>query len=316
MNKIERVDTVFRGGKPDKIPALFWFHYNKDFDAREMAEAHLKTYRETDVDIYKIQQEYIQALNTVVQKPEDWNKVKFPGRSSSVYQKLLDVVKRIVDAAGHEAMVFQTMYGPLKTAVQSCGYDLMMAHAKEAPDLLFAAVMNIAEAQTEWAAGFVEAGAAGIFYCAQNSEPDRFTREEFNKLVTTGDLPVLKAIEDKGGRILLHICGEWDYQFRSTPEWYTAYPATIYTWSIKDTGISLKKGREIFAGKPIMGGINNKGNIVKGSKESIVDEVNTVIASAGTTEGFMLTADCSLQGEGISHEKIRVAVDASHAYPV
>lgn len=44
----------------------------------------------------------------------------------------------ILDATGHDALVFQTMFGPLKTAVQNYGYDLVMAHCKEAPDAVAA----------------------------------------------------------------------------------------------------------------------------------------------------------------------------------
>ena len=63
-----------------------------------------------------------------------------------------------------QALVFQTLFGPLKTAVQNYGYDLVMAHCKEAPDAVARAVMRIAEAQTEWAMGFIDAGADGLFY--------------------------------------------------------------------------------------------------------------------------------------------------------
>ena len=167
MNKIERVETVLRGGKPDMIPAGFWYHYSNKLDSAQMADEHLKTYRETGADIYKVMQDYIQRIDTPVQKPEDWCKVKFPGRSSPVYKKLLEVLKRILDATGADALSFQTMFGPLKIIEFSYGSELLMAHAKDAPELLAAAVRGIAEAQAEWAAGFVEAGATGLFYSAQ-----------------------------------------------------------------------------------------------------------------------------------------------------
>lgn len=317
MNKIERAEAVFRGEKPDRIPAGFWFHYNHEWDTDRMAVEHLKTWRETGVDIYKVMQDYSHKLETPVKTPGDWKNIKYPGRSSPVYQKLLDVLKRILDATGHDALTFQTMFGPLKTAVQSYGYDLVMAHAKEAPEQLAAAVDGIADAQTEWALGFMEAGADGLFYAAQFSEPGRFTRDEFDRLVKDGDLKLLKAAESKGGRNILHICGEPDYQFHTTPAWYTSYPCAIVNWAVKDTGLSLKDGGALFKGKPVLGGMNNKGNILNGSDEAIRAEVEEVIrglAAEGLPPGFMLGADCTIQGQGISHSKIRVAVDAAHGY--
>lgn len=314
MNKIKRVETVLKGGRPDKIPACFSYHYKSDFDTVRMAQEHVNTFRETGVDVYKLMQDYVQIIDVDVKVPSDWDKVKFPGRSSPVYRKLLDVINRILDLTGHDALIFQTMFGPLKTAVQNCGYDCVMAHAKAAPDTLAAAVARIAAAQAEWAAGFIEAGADGLYYSGQFSEPGRFTKAEFDKLVTPGDLMVLNAAERRGGKNILHICGEPDYQYRSTPEWYVSYPFAIVNWSVKDTGLSLKDGRKLFGGKPVLGGMNNRGSILNGSDESIREEIRGVIHSADTLDGYMLGADCTIQGKGISNKRIRVAVEAAHDY--
>ncbi|MCI8333176.1 MAG: hypothetical protein HFH25_01180 [Lachnospiraceae bacterium] len=316
MNKIERVEAVLQGKRPDKIPAGFWYHYDSSLDPAQMAREHVKTFRETGVDVYKLMQDYYQIIDVDVKTPDDWKRVKFPGCSSPVYQNLLEVVKRILDATGHDAMIFQTMFGPLKTAVQNYGYDLVMAHAKEAPGALADAVLRIAEAQEEWAAGFIQAGVDGIFYSGQFSEPGRFTREEFEKLAMAGDLMVLKAAEENGAKNILHICGEPDYAYRSQPEWYVSYPFAIVNWSVKDTGLSLKDGRALFGGKPVLGGMNNRGNILSGSGESIQKEVKEVLASVDTLHGYMLGADCTIQGETISNEKIRIAVEAAHSYPM
>jgi uroporphyrinogen decarboxylase len=257
-------------------------------------------------------QDYGQRIEQTVQVPADWKKVSFPGVSSPTYQKLTDVLKRLLDSVGSETLLFQTIFSPFKTAVNTYGDALVMAHAKEAPELVAPAVARIAEALSEWAAGFIETGASGLFYAAQFSEPGRFTRDQWEKLVAAGDLEILEAAEQKGGRNILHICGEPEYQFRTHPEWYAAYPAAIVNWSVKDTGLSLREGRKLFK-KPILGGMNNKGNILKGSDAEIRAEVQQVIKDAGGFDGFMLGADCTIQGQGISHEKIRAAVDAAHA---
>jgi uroporphyrinogen decarboxylase len=316
VNKVERVEAVFRDEKPDRIPAGFWFHYRREWDADRMAAEHLKTWRETGGDIVKVMQDYSCELDVPVKAPSDWNHVRFPGISSPVFQKLLDVLKRILDAAGGEALVFQTLFGPFKHAVMSYGDALVMAHAREDPGALKAAVGGIAESLSEWAAAFVEAGAAGLYYAAQFSEPGRFSQAEWEKLVKSGDLAVLGAAGERGGRNILHICGEPEYSFKTSPSWFTAYPAALVNWSVKDNGLSLAEGKKLF-GKPILGGMNNKGNILNGSDEAIRAEVEEVIrgmAAEGLPPGFMLGADCTIQGQGISHGKIRAAVDAAHGY--
>lgn len=314
MNKIERVQAVLDGRQPDKIPAGFWYHYDGSYTTVEMAEAHLKTFRETGVDVYKIMQDYVQQIDTVITKPSDWDKLRFPGRESEVYKKLVDVIKRILDKTGHDAMTFQTMFGPLKTIVQTYGYDMVMDYARRAPKELGAAVVRVAEAQREWAAGFVEEGVDGLFFAGQFSEPERFTHEEFCELVMPGDLMLLRAADEAGGKSILHICGEPDYDYHSSPAWYTEYPGAIVNWSVKDTGLSLAAGRELFAGRPILGGMDNRGSILDGEDGQIAADVRRSIESAGSLAGYMLGADCTIQGKNIRNEKIKVAVDTAHAY--
>jgi uroporphyrinogen decarboxylase len=311
MNRIERVNAVFRDEKPDCTPAGFWYHYKREYSVTEMIRVHLATYRETGADIMKVMQDYGQEIETKVKVPGDWDKVKFPGLRSPVYQKLADVLKGILDAIGGETLIFQTIFSPFKTAVDSFSDALVMAHAKEEPARVASAMGGLTEALAEWAAGFVELGASGLFYAAQFSEPGRFSREEWETLVRPGDLALMKAAADKGGRNILHICGEPEYQFRTQPQWFTDYPAAIVNWSVKDTGLSLKDGKALFK-KPVLGGMNNKGNILSGSDEEIRAEVGGLLEGIDPA-GFMLGADCTIQGQGISHQKMKVAVDAAHS---
>lgn len=314
MNKIERLNAVLNGEKPDIVPAGFWYHYDPTNNTYTIAQNHLRTFRETGVDVYKVMQDYIQPIEVNIQSAADWGKVSYPGTSSPVYQRLLDVIKMILDATGHDALVFQTMFGPLKTIVQSYGYDMVMAYSKTAPQQLAAAVRRVAEAQTEWAMGFIEAGVDGLFYSGQFSEPGRFTDEEFDLLVKEGDLTILRAAESKGARNILHICGEPDYNYVSTPARYTEYPCAIANWSVKDTGLTLSEGRKLFGGKPILGGVNNRGVILNGSDDEIRAEVTDILKNVDTLSGYMLGADCTIQGHGISNDKIKVAVDTAHEY--
>jgi uroporphyrinogen decarboxylase len=311
MNRIERVNAVFRDEKPDCIPAGFWYHYKREYSTAEMIRVHLATYRETGADIMKVMQDYGQKIEAEVKVPGDWDRVKFPGTGSPVYQKLADVLKGLLDTIGGETLIFQTIFSPFKTAVDSYGDALVMAHAREAPGRVVSALQGLTEALAEWAAGFVELGASGLFYAAQFSEPGRFSREEWETLVRPGDLGVMKAAADKGGRNILHICGEPEYRFRTQPQWFTDYPAAIVNWSVKDTGLSLKDGKTLFK-KPVLGGMNNKGNILSGSDEEIRTEVEGLLKDVEPA-GFMLGADCTIQGQGISHQKMRVAVDAAHS---
>ncbi len=58
MNKAQRVKAVMNREETDYIPAGFWFLYKPDFTVRDKDGEHLKLYRETDMDVIKIMQDY------------------------------------------------------------------------------------------------------------------------------------------------------------------------------------------------------------------------------------------------------------------
>ena len=165
----------------------------------------------------------------------------------------------------------------------------------------------------QWAKGYLEIGADGIYYSAQYGELGRFTKKEWEELVKPFDLQVLNVSKQIDGKYnILHICGEPEYDFETHIDRFGDYPADLVNWSVKDNGYSLERGRDFFhAG--ILGGMDNKGNVLKGPKEKIEEEVKSNLDRFGTT-GIMIGADCTIQGENIRLDYIKAAVDAAHNY--
>lgn len=312
MNKVERVKAVFRGEKPDKVPAGFWFHYPYEMPAKEMAEEHLKLFRYTDMDVMKIMQDFNYTVNLQIQTPEDWYRLKLDGTNSAVFRKQAEVIKRIVDGIGGEALVFQTVYNPFATTEAATNREMLMDHAKNAPDALAAGVSQLAEVLEEWVNAYLDLGVDGIYFSAQYGEVGRFNEEEWNKLARPYDLKIMQAVANRGKYNFLHICGLPKYQFKADLPRFADYPGEIVNWSVKDTGVTLKEGQKLFK-RPVMGGLNNKGNILSGDDASIIGEVNQTIRSFGSTS-MMIGADCTIQGQGISLDRIRTAVKAAHDY--
>lgn len=308
--------AILAGEKADCVPAGFWYHFPGHWDAKTTAEAHLKCWKETDADIIKVMQDYGEYIEHEILTPDDYKHIKFQGKESRYYQKLVDVLKRIQDGTKGEVYTIQTLFSPLKAITRNIGYPLLMEHIKSCPEQLDIGLKTITEGLCEWAAGFVEEGADGLFYSAQFSEPGRFTKPEWERFCKKWDIQVLNAAESKGGKNMVHICGEPNYEYASMPEWYTDYPYAIINWSVKDTGLTMPAGKKFFK-KPVCGGMHNKASILDGTDEAIALEAGRIIKGmddACGLEGFMLGADCTVQGEGISNKKLRVAVDAAHQY--
>lgn len=316
MNKIERMKAVFANETPDYTPAGFWFHYSPELDARETAQAHIRLYRQLDNDIIKIMDDSFGHMITEgihIEKPEDWRDISLPGRDCFQYRKMEEVIRRIVDETAGEVMVFPTMWSPFKIASFTyCfagGDDAdFMRHCREDADSVLVGIQKLADALTDWAKGYMEAGASGVYYSGQFSEPQRFSRETWEKLVKTFDLQVLNAVKAAKGYNILHICGEAEHGFQSSPEWYVDYPGDLFNWDIHRTGLSLKEGGKLFHA-PILGGLDNHGLLLDGTLEEIASESRKIIDDYGR-KGFMLGADCTVPGD-IDIARLKAAVDAA-----
>lgn len=315
MTKIQRVQAILEGKTPDKVPAGFWFHYPGTLSAKETAEEHLKLYHHADQDIMKIMQDFMYPINGTITTAADWYKIKFESPASAAFRKQAEVIKRILDDMGGEAYAVQTMFGPFKAASFAFGDALLMEHAKLYPDAVAAGVHTIAEMWVEWANAYMDLGVDGIYFSAQFGEPGRFTDAEWEKLVRPSDLLALSAAEERSGKFnILHICGEPEYGFKTELNRFREYPGAMVNWSVKDNGLSLAEGKKLF-GRPILGGLNNRGHILSGDDDAIRAEVKASIDGFGSAN-MMIGADCTIQGEGISLDRIKTAVEAAHSYPV
>lgn len=312
MTKRERIETVMNGEEPDVVPAGFWFHYRPDYTVEQMIEAHMDLFRSTDMDVIKIMPDFPYALTGEIHSWENWSNIAVKGTDCEEFGKMAAVIRGIRKEAGNDVMIFQTMFGPFKAASIQYTDPVLMRYSREYPEEVIKGVNRLAEGLAVWAKGFLDAGADGIYYSAQFSEPGRFSKEEWEKLVKPSDLYVLNAVKEQGGKTILHICGEPEYQFRTNVAYFSDYPGDIVNWSVKDNGISLQEGYELFH-RPVLGGMNNKGNILTGPIRKIEEEADQVISSFGT-KGFMLGADCTIQGKGISKVFIHAAVEAAHNY--
>ncbi len=313
MNKAQRVRATMRRENVDYVPAGFWFHYGPSYTEEEMIEAHMQLFRETDMDVVKIMQDYSYPITGAISCAQDWYQIGIKGTDSEEFAKMARIIKGIREKAGDDVLIFQTMFGPTKAASIAFGDDVLMKYCRQDPEAVKAGLKRLSEGLCQWARGYLDAGADGIYYSAQFGEVGRFTRQEWEELVKPWDLAVLNVadgMEDKYN--ILHLCGEPEYNFAVHVDRYGEYPADLMNWSVKDNGYGLERGQDYFKAG-ILGGMDNKGNILKGPKEAIRKEVTDILDRFGT-RGIMIGADCTIQGEGIRLDFIREAVEAAHKY--
>lgn len=293
MNKIERVKAALHGEPVDVVPASFWFHFPAEQRAgHAMFLAHMAYYRAADPDYLKVMNDNGYALTGVdaIRAPGDWCRLEPAPLSSQPFQDQLAGLRELVDAIGDEALLVTTIFNPYATGNDISG-GKVTEHLKADPEAVSAGLATIADSLADFARACIAAGAAGIYFSAQGGEADRFTPEEFERYIQPHDLAVLRAAEEAGATFnLLHICGSG---LRLSP--YVAYPAHAVNWAPQLGNLSLSKGRALFR-RPIVGGVDQRGSIVDGTREQLAAEVAAAIGEAGRL-GTIIGAGCTVPSE-------------------
>jgi uroporphyrinogen decarboxylase len=272
-----------------------------------MAEAHLAYYRAAQPDFLKVMNDNGYALNSAVAiaYPADWRRLRPASPESTPFRDQLDGLKRIVDAIGDEALIITTIFNPYATGNDISG-GKVTEHLRADPESVSAGLATIGESLAQFAAECIKAGAAGIYFSAQGGERDRFDTETWNTYVKPHDVKVLQGAATAGATFnLLHICGE-----RIRLGGYAGYPAHAVNWAPQLGNLSLAEGRTLFQ-RPIVGGVDQRGPIVDGSRYAIAREVRAAISEGGRV-GFMVGAGCTVPND-IAVENLSSAIAAAHA---
>ena len=250
MNKRERMEALFNQRETDYVPAGFWFHYPASYTVEQHLEGHLKLFYETDQDIIKLMDDnfgHFLTKDVHIEKAEDWRNIQLPGRNCEHYKNMEALIRGAVEKVGQEAMIFPTMWSPFKIASFTYVFggssdEVFMKHCEEDPDSVLAGVKAIADVLEDWVDGFMEAGADGLYYSGQFSEPARFSAEIWEKMVKPFDLQILDRVHTWENKYnIVHICGEAEHNFTASPERYVGYPGDLFNWDVHRDQLSLEQ---------------------------------------------------------------------------
>lgn len=317
MSKINRMENFFHQEKTDCVPVGFWCHFPDEYTVEQHIQAHVDFYRQTDMDIVKIMDDswnYLATADLGIQKASDWKHIRLSGCSCRHYQAMKTIMCGVLEQVGDDVMVFPTLWSPFKMASFACrhGDAEFMAHCRQDPQSVLQGVSAIADMLCEWTHGYLETGVHGIYYSAQFSEPTRFGQAEWEQLVKPSDIAVLSLIKKACKYSIVHICGEEEHGFVSSPERYADYPASAFNWDCHRTGLALMEGKKRL-GAPVVGGVDNHGLFVSGTNEQACKAIDAVLQMIGDKHGVMLGADCTIPFD-MPIERVAMAVAAARSF--
>ena len=324
MDKRTRVLNAMNKKEVDHVPVGFWFHFGGTEAAGDACvEAHLKYYRETDLDFVKIMCDgYFNYPLPEIKKGEDWRNVKPMSAQDPFIREQVERAKAIVKAIGKERCVFYNVFAPfssLRFGADAIGIPdaEVMKYIREDKNSVMAALDAIAQSNALLAELLItEAGCDGVYYCVQGGEYDRFRPEEYRKVITPSDLYVLEHANRYSDNNMLHMCG-WAGN-RNQLDLWRDYPAKVVNWAVYVEGLSLEEGRGFVEGRTALGGFEThwdehiqQGIIYTGTKEELQEYAQQLILNHGKT-GLMLGGDCTIDAR-LDWERIRWVVEAARS---
>ncbi len=314
MNGKERFRQFLAGETfRDGVPAAFFQHFGPTRRHGEAAlQAQMTFYRATDMDMVKIMFDDIYPAISGINCAKDWAGVPRFSQQDPVFTQQIELASRVVEAVDGSAPVFQTIFSPFVSA--GCAVSPILRwdekitpHLLQEPSIVQDTLEGIADVLAEFAQRISATGIDGFYVSLQGGEYKRYSQEFFLERLKPTDLMLLRALQSTGKLVFLHICGTG-----MRLEDYYDYPGDIVNLAVHGNQITLAQAKERF-GRPIMGGLDNNGCIVNGTRQQIEEEVQRTLRQA--PDGCMLGADCTIPID-VPVEHLAWAVQAAHAYTV
>ncbi len=314
MNKRERVIAAMNHQPVDRPPVGFWFHFQGEEQlGQPCIDAHLSYYNHVDMDIAKLMCDgyfdYPNPVAKAAKEPEDWFRMKPLGPESDFIRGQVERAKAVKAGLTSDCLVLYNVFAPFSSIRFGTSDELVMAHLAKNPEAIAYALDVIAEdASLLCRLLITEAGIDGVYYCVQGGEKNRFTPEEYRRLIAPSDRKVLEAANRYSDLNVLHCCG-WAGIPNHLEVWQD-YPAKAVNWACFIENMDLGQGKQFFGGKCVLGGFDNRpgGLMVNGTREEIKAYARELVRKNGST-GIMLGADCTLPA-GIDVQRMQWVAEA------
>lgn len=309
MNKVERVLNTIAGKEVDRPPVCFWRHYG-NIAPQETVDAHMKFYRESNMDILKMMCDefFVYPMDTKM-TPAEILKMKPYGRNDYYVRGQVERATQINEALHGEALTLYNAFSPYATLKHTLGDAESMDLIRNHEDAALHLMEIICEDTCYIVEGILrESGTMGMMLPLQGAEVNRFSEEDYMRLVEPTERRVIDEARKWSDKNLLHMCG-WD-GIPDHVEWWEKYDTAMINWDVDVEGISMADGRKRFAGRTILGGYNNRvGTMLhQGSKLAIQQRAREIVEKAGKKQ-LIIGADCSLPND-IDPQRIRWIIEA------
>jgi uroporphyrinogen decarboxylase len=299
MSKTDRIKSVLKGDRVDRLPVTFWHHFRLEkYPGEKHAEATLDFYRKFDVDLLKVMSDFPYPLPKGLDKisaEEDWEKLEVLKNPFPEQIKALKIIRKELKG---EVLFVETLFHSWTLARKLSSVESVRRLKEENPKLLKQVLRTISGSLANHVQLALEAGASGIFLAVAAADDEVMTSEEYIRLVRESDLVVLDAAGGKSQLNILHMHGN-----KIHFDTLVALPAQVINFSVHGTGISLEAAKRKFSGT-LMGGLDE--TQIAAMDESVLRTQIQEASSAMQGRRLILAPGCSVPDDIKDEVLIRV----------
>jgi len=321
MNKIERLDAVLEGRRPDRPPVSFWYHFDAACASGKAAvEAHVRHMETYDLDFLKIMDDNryprIGLQYGVISKATDLEKLTVLEGNEDRFALQLELIDALVQRYRNEFRMITTVFNPWTVLRQMTSSEsgrhlppvigqtgdprdaALFGFLREAPEAFSRALDVIAQSTVNFVRNCLDAGVDGIFFSVRDDWVDTPENGEgaYDRLVKPGDLKILEAARP-GAFNVLHVCGE-PVNFKR----FGNYPVQVVNWADRYGGPTIASVSGWM--KPVIcAGLDNLGTLASGSPEDCEREAADALQQAGDRP-IILAPGCTFDPASVPEENL------------
>ena len=292
MNKIERIDAVLAGEKPDRCPISCWYHFGMQYlPGDQFADIVLSFFDYYDFDWLKVMNDYFYPMPEgldALKSASDLKKIQPFDIDKSPFAEQLKAIAKISRALDGKAYFCDTIFDPYQALQKSPVGEHMPRLMKEEPEALLEALDIVSDNIIAYAKKTLELGTHGIFMSIL-AGTDQMDRENFLKFEKPFALKVLDAVKDMGAMNTAHLHGK-NVDILSC----TDFPVKVFSWEDRQpSNLSLKEMKSKWNGC-VMGGIDNT-IMTRITPEAMLQNTREGMELGGSSR-FFLANGCSTPG--------------------
>ncbi len=290
MQAQERLRGVLAGAVVDRPPLCLWHHFRPEGSPEALAAATVGFFGDLGFDLYKVMPDLpYPAPPAPLAGPAAWESLPRLGVGAGQPLAGMAAAVSLVRQRQPEAVILATVFSPLAVALRWTGGPQGFAAAvASAPRSVDRGLGTVAENVAAQCGSCLAAGADGIFFATAGLGDGMFTDEAYRRWGRPFDLLALEGCA-AGWCNVLHMHADGGLRFARAAD----YPVPILSWSDRRTGIPLSEVSAALPGKTVMGGIDERGAVVRGDVAALGAEMRDAVRQTGGRR-LIIAGGCSV----------------------